>query len=613
MALAKRKTKREKLTTRKAGIERARAAATRAQVKITGADPQAKVDVLTAPLSWWRERWKDKNIRRQFIESFVYIRNKFDENKLVLMKFNPIQAYLHERRERKTVIVKARKQGLSRYFLACEFADAVVLPGQRVRIVPHDPETAEEFWGDLQTMYEMLPEHLKPYSKYFSQDLIHFHDPRKGVVDSRLKTSTVQPGSESKGRGQAITRLHVTEMPFWNGDQRKAAQALFEAAAEGEINVESTPQGMESFEALYQKGKKREGGWQAFAFEWWWLPEYAVAGAMCWQQSEGVYLTLWREDLAEPSKAVSEIERTRLEARRDAQRLTEKELALAPRIFAHLVSQGLVSAEAGCFCDEVAERLAWRRQKIEELEGGEADFLVEYLEDDESCFKQSGRPVVSSEYLKIGCQASEPVPGHEYFVCVDGSAGKERGDPSSIQVIDIWQGEQVHAEWLKRPPDAVAARACELSDKYGGALLIIERNSLGVALIQAAVDQGFESRLYSHPTTAQLRDLRNAKKTWEEIQAEAEFGFYTDKFNKPLMGRLLEQSLRKGELVLSSQQWIDEARHVFWLDNGGFAAKSGYNDDGFMALAIGWLVRVIYHGQFGGFVGVMPQTGELPI
>lgn len=612
MALATKKS-RTKITTRREGIERARAAVARAQVKLTGADPQAKVDILTVPLSWWRERWKDKDIRRLFIESFIYIRNKFDENKLVLLKFNPIQAYLHERRGRKTVVVKARKQGLSRYFLACEFADAVVLPGQRIRIVPHDPETAEEFWSDLQTMYEMLPEHLKPFDKYRSQELIHFHDPRKGTVDSRIKTSTVQPGNEAKGRGQAITRLHVTEMPFWNGDQRKAAQALFEAAAEGEIHVESTPQGMESFEALYQKGKKGEGGWQAFSFEWWWLPEYIVPGAMIWQQSDGCYLTLWREDLAQPSQAGSEAERIRLAARRDAQRLSEKELALAPRIFAHLIAQELVTAEAGCFCDEVAERIAWRRQKIEELEGGENDFLVEYLEDDKSCFTQSGRPVVGSEYLKIGCDASEPREGHQYFVCVDGSAGKERGDPSSIQIIDIWLGEQVHAEWLKRPPDAVTARACELSDKYNGALLIIERNSLGLALLQAATEAGYGERLYAHPTTAQLRQLKKGEKTWELIQEEAEPGFYTDKFNKPLIGRLLEQGLRKGELALSSQQWIDEARHVVWQDNGSFAALSGYHDDGFMALGIGWLVRVLYYGQFGNSLEVLPETGELPV
>ena len=613
MALVKRKTNRAKLTTRKAGIERARAAATRAQVEITGTDPQAKVDVMTAPLSWWRERWKDKDIRRQFIESFLYIRNKFEENKLVLLKFNPVQTYLHERRGRKTVVLKARKQGLSRYFLACEFADAVVLPGQRVRIVPHDPETAEEFWSDLQTMYEMLPDHLKPFTKYFSQELIHFHDPRKGVVDSRLKTSTVQPGNEAKGRGQAITRLHVTEMPFWNGDQRKAAHSLFEAAGEGKICVESTAQGMESFEALYQKAKKGEGGWQAFFFEWWWLPEYVVPGAMIWRKGNEWFLTKWREDLAEPDHAKNDAERTRLQQQRDQQRLTEKELELAPRILKHLVSQGVVEQSAGAFCDEVAERIAWRRQKIEELEGGERDFLVEYPENDKDCFEQSGRPVVSSDYLKITCEPSQARDSHEYFIGVDGSAGKERGDPSSIQVVDVWTGEQVHAEWLKRSPDAVAARACELSDQYNGALLIIERNSLGLAVIQAAVEAGYSERLYAHPTTAQVRQLKKGEKTWEQIQEEAEHGFYTDRFNKPLIGRLLEQGLRKGELVLSSQEWIDEARHVVWQDNGSFAARSGYHDDGFMALGMVWIVRVLYYGQFGNSLEVLPETGELSV
>ncbi|MGE0133051.1 MAG: hypothetical protein AB7U82_33660 [Blastocatellales bacterium] len=598
-------------TTRKAGVERARAAATRAKVKLSGADDRQIIDFRTAPLNWWRERWKDKDIRRLFIESFIYIRNKFDENKLVLLKFNDVQADLHERRGRKAVVLKARKQGLSRYFLASEFADAVVMPGQRIRIVPHDPETEEEFWSDLQTMYEMLPEHLKPFTRYFSQELIHFHDPRKGTVDSRFKTSTVQPGREAKGRGQAITRLHVTEMPFWSGDQRKAAQALFEAAAEGEINVESTAQGMESFENLYRRAKKGEGGWQAFFFAWWWMREYVEPGASFFIRGKDVLIAKSRDEIPNPKRAGSEAERADLQRRYDALKLTRRERAIAILIFRYLRKKEYVAHGFDWRLDEVAERILWRRLKIEEMEGGERDFLVEYPENDRECFTQSGRPVIADEHLRITCSANEPMEGHEYLIGVDGSAGKERGDPSSIQILDMWTGAQVHGEWLKRTPDAVAERAGELSDLYNGAQIVPERNSLGVALIQSLVEKGYGDRLFRHPTTALLRAYQSGQKTWDEVQEQADYGFYTDKFNKPLMGRKLEEALRKGELGLSSQEWIDEAQHVVWLDNGSFAAQSGHHDDGFMALAIINLVRVLYYGQFGGFVGVEPEGGEL--
>ncbi|MEO6392857.1 MAG: hypothetical protein ABIP75_13500, partial [Pyrinomonadaceae bacterium] len=35
------------------------------------------------PLSWWREHWSDTAIRRLFLETFIYVRNAFDQNKLV--------------------------------------------------------------------------------------------------------------------------------------------------------------------------------------------------------------------------------------------------------------------------------------------------------------------------------------------------------------------------------------------------------------------------------------------------------------------------------------------------------------------------------------------------
>jgi hypothetical protein len=33
---------------------------------------------------------------------------------------------------------------------------------------------------------------------------------------------SVPPGTKAKGRGQTITDLHLTEVPFWRCDQPKA-------------------------------------------------------------------------------------------------------------------------------------------------------------------------------------------------------------------------------------------------------------------------------------------------------------------------------------------------------------------------------------------------------
>jgi hypothetical protein len=81
-----------------------------------------------------------------------------------------------------------------------------------VRIVPQDPDTEEEFRADIKTMYENLPPHLKPATKYYSDELIEIKDTVKGTINSRITTASVPPGHEAKGRGQTITDLHLTEV-----------------------------------------------------------------------------------------------------------------------------------------------------------------------------------------------------------------------------------------------------------------------------------------------------------------------------------------------------------------------------------------------------------------
>ena len=227
--------------------QRAQVAIERARERVAAETSGTEEDYLHAPLSWWRARWTDRGIKRLFIQSFLKIRDKYDPspNKLVPFKLNQIQQHLHQTSTRRNVILKARKGGVSRYWLASFFADAVVMSGQNVRIVLHDPDTAEEFWGDLQTMYESLPAHLRPKTRNYSQELIRFFDRIKGVLDSRLSIQTVQPKRENKGRGKAITHLHCSEVPFWPGDARKAFTSLLEAADTGIAVLESTAGGVE--------------------------------------------------------------------------------------------------------------------------------------------------------------------------------------------------------------------------------------------------------------------------------------------------------------------------------------------------------------------------------
>lgn len=570
-------------------------------------------DISLKPLSWWRARWHDKNTQRLFIENFIYVRDAFDENKLVLLKFNEIQQHLHENLTGRDVVIKSRRQGLSTYFKASMFANALINSGRNVRIVPHDPDTEAQFRADFKVMYENLPPNLRPETKYYSEDLIEFHDAVKGTINSRVSTASVQPGHEGKGRGQTITDLHLTEPPFWRGDSKKAATSLIEAAQGGRIAVESTAFGIDWTYAIYTQGKKGEAGWASFFFEWWWKRSYRVEGARFAQGRKKEWvLLLPGETLKDvwqvPAAGMSEIDRIAKRERFDRAKISESEQAACEMILAHLKTKGHVLKKDVWHCDQVAEFLAWRRAKIAELPGGEDQFKVEYPENDVDCFEQTGRPVIQGRYLKTSCEPREfGEDGHEYIIGCDVSLGHERGDPSAIEVLDITTGRQVHSETLKRSPDLVAYRLAELHEIYGWALVVVERNAMGIATIRELQKLISEDRIYRHLDRRLERKVEDGELTTDEAMEQSEFGIQTTAANKGEFAIELERAVRTQEIGLSSEPWCEEARTVVWQDNGSWAAMSSYHDDKFMALALANYVWVKQAGQRYAFVGAMPE------
>ena len=608
---------RKKSTTEQA-IERMKAANDRVRVKVNS---DAEFDISFAPLSWWRERWHDKDVQRMFIENFIYIRDAFDENKLTLLKFNEIQQHLHSNLSGKDVVIKSRRQGLSTFFKARYFAKCVVMSGRNFREVPHDPDTEAQFRADFRTMYENLPSHLKPATKYYSEDLIEFKDTVKGTINSRVSTASVQPGHEGKGRGQTITDLHLTEPPFWRGDAKKAATSLLEAAQGGDVAVESTAFGIDWTHSIYQQGKKSEGGWKSFFFEWWWKRSYRIEGAKFAQGRKKEWvLLLPGETLKDiwdvPEAGIAEAQRIEKRNRFDNAKVTDDEIVVCGLIAAHLVRMGHVTKRNPLLGmpswarEQVAEFLAWRRAKIAELPGGENQFKVEYPENDIDCFEQTGRPVIQGKYLKVTCLPQESgQDGHEYIIGVDTSLGHETGDPSAIEVIDITTGRQVHSETLRRSPDLLAYRVAELHEHYNYALCVVERNNTGIATIRELQRLISEDLVFRYLDRRLQRKVEDGELTLDEAMEQAEFGLPTTALNKADYAIALEQAVRTGEIGLSSEDWCREARTVVWFDNAKWGALSGYHDDKVIALALANYVRMKLSAQTVGFIGVMPETG----
>lgn len=584
-------------------LQRARAVTERTREKLGTKHNKTDVALADRPLAWWRERWDDAH-RLLFIETHIKIRDPRQKRKLVPMRPNAMQRHLVLNRTGKDCCLKMRQGGMSTIWLALFFADAVVLSGQAVRIVPHTPKAERAMFDTLKVMYRELPANVKPSTRYFSRELIHFDDPVKGTVDSTINTQTVQPGFEESGRAETFTHLHLTEVPFWRGDALTAATALLEAAEYGQKVMESTPNGVDFFHQIYQQGKKGEGGWCSHKYQWWWRHDLRKKGARFEKVTQG---ERWGVALLNPGQT---LDRDDFPAVGHAC-LSRRERAIGILIFRHLRKLGETTGYGFDWerDDDVAECLAWRRSKIEQI--GERKFLIEYLENDRDCFEQTGRPVIGAQWLKVSCSPREPEEGHEYLVSADCSLGLAEGDPAAIQIIDLFSGRQCYEEELWLSPDLLGEKLAELSDRYNGAAIVVERNGPGIATILKLQSLGYETRLYKHLDAPLRRQVQDGSLSIDEAKEKAQYGFPTNAENKALMGLKLEEAIRCGYLGLSSTAFCEQAKTVVWKDDKSWAAQSGYHDDLMMALAIGNFVMRYEADMLPQFVGVMPETGEL--
>jgi len=569
----------------------------------------SKLGIVTEPdeysLDWYRADWPAR--KQTFIEREIKIRDAFHKNQLVPFVLNDAQKVLLAASNEASIdgtenyTLKCRRLGISTYYCADYLADAIIESGHHIRIVAQDPHTLAALFRVVKTMYSNLRDEIKPASKYNSINSLEFNDEAKGVVESKFSVSTVAPGEEEKGRGDTITRLHLTEIPFWKGDAEMAATALCDAAKGGKISGESTAKGVgDWFHRKYTQGRKGEGGIRSHFFEWWWNDNYQIDGHRFMTGPQASRLPLTGEAtvsddatyLVRSGSNGDEIVGPPLtdytaDDQRERNLAMQSEVNCCIEIADFLLRKGIDVHESLISEDNLARRIAWRRLEI--AKKGEKKFRVEYPENDIDPFAQTGGSIFDTAYTRIACEPREPEPGHSYVVYCDPSIGIEgTGDPAAIGVIDRGTGEHVLAWTGYEKQDAQGRRCSQLSDKYFGADIVVESN-MGEGVIIEIENLGYEHRLYKYIDVQTQRDVDAGKISMMDAMRRARPGLPMTEKVKRTSITLLEKAWREGEFRTSSQNLCDEAA-VFVQDGNKMGAKSGYHDDEIMGVAIGWFV-----------------------
>jgi len=184
-----------------------------------------------------------------------------------------------------------------------------------------------------------------------------------------------------------------------------------------------------------------------------------------------------------------------------------------------------------------------------------------------------------------------PDYSHAYLVCADVARG-DGSDFSACHVLDIS---------LETPTQVAEYKGnlgtkdygnflVALSTEYNNALLIVERENVGWATLQAIIDREYGNLFYSSADLKYVDVQRQLSNHYNTEDKKLVPGFSTNIKTRPLVIAHLEQFLREKAIDIFSTRTLAEMETFIWK-NGKAQAMEGYNDDLIMSLGIGLWVR----------------------
>ncbi len=429
----------------------------------------------------------------------------------------------------RNIVLKARQLGVTTYVAARFFINCITREGTLSVQVAHDQRSAEEIFRIVHRLLDNLPETLRQGALVTSR--ANVRQIVFPVLDSEYRVETA--ADPNAGRGLTIHNLHCSEVARWPRDVSETLASLRAAVPpDGEIFLESTPSGAGGkFYDEWQRASQT--GYTRHFYPWWWDANY----------------------------------RRKLEI----VNFSEEEVELMRE---HKLDPG---------------QIAFRREMRANFRNRARE---EYAEDPESCFLASGDCVFDSDL--IGQRLKQPapiveendagrlitffpaIPGgtgitpKQYIVGVDPAGGGTDGDYACAQIIEQSSGVQCAELHGHFSPHDLAARVAVLAHKYNDALVAVERNNHGYAVLaHLMMGQGYT----------------NVYKSGEQP------GWLTNVATRPRMLENFAALLSAASFMFLSPRLLEECRTFVRHTDGGCSAAAGAHDDTVMAMAIAQAVR----------------------
>lgn len=455
------------------------------------------------------------------------------------------------------LLLKYRRGGFTTLEQALSYYECATAPGVECATLAHTVSDTQRIFEITQRFHENDPRAPRRLDDSKS----------KIVLENGSSVFTGTAGGHGFARGATLRRVHGSEVAQWclgpnqTRDVDVLVAGLLGAASNGEVVLESTPNGVEWFCQTYRDAKRGLNDWTPI-----FLP--------------------WFADRANRAQPGTYDEQELVETR------TPEEQDLVAR---HSLS---------------VEQLAWRRATIKSY--GRL-FRQEFPEDDESCFLTSGicyfpvevcllllrrapQPIV--EVRRKGYTErrwEQPVAGVEYVAGVDTSEGIPGCDPNGIGIMRRDTGEQVLSIHGHLPPHALADETARVCTEYNGALTGVERQNHGHAVLQRLRAIGFDkphfrggSLYYFHRAEHRpdVKEPHDSDRPGWDTNSQTRDAMLAD------LAQAVEDSVKDGvKPWVRDAEFLSECMSFRLQSSGKFEADSGAHDDSVIKWAIAWQMR----------------------
>lgn len=251
------------------------------------------------------------------------------------------------------------------------------------------------------------------------------------------------------------------------------------------------------------------------------------------------------------------------------------------------------------------EQVAFRRSKIDEYPlsvSGKKIFCQEYPLTVKEAFIGTGQSIFNEDglhWLKTSCNCEQlphhrinpsyvrglrqnevslfltPKAGESYVVTCDPSEGKGEEGDYDYTSISVWSErtwEQcLHVRSRRIESSEIAKVLVDVAHWYNNAILVVERNNHGHAVIQATLALGY-SNFYAYKDFSQNTTKHGARK-------KESFGFHANIKSKKLAEDALAENIADKAIRIYSLVMVDELENFRRLEGGKTGAPKGKHDD----------------------------------